>query len=285
MAQSPITSAAGISRSWKFAGKTAWGYPFNYLKNAIEHTFGYTHIPKKVSAATAGAVHSAITGSTSAQTVTTGITNPDVPRVLAITTGGSGITTGNVVINGRNVEGKSIADTIAMNTSGGQTVGTLVFKTVSSIVVPAALGASGTVSVDTTSKLGLVHRLPPNFGTVVVIHDATINSTQPTLEAAPTSSNLDNQLVEKNWITPATALDGTNFLYIFYWFHKVLVQPKQDSPEFYSTTTSTSTSSTSSSTSTSTSITTISTSSTSSSTSSTSTSVSSTSTSTTTLPV
>lgn len=284
MADPVLQSAAGVPRSWKFAGKTAWGYPFNYLKNVIEHTFGYTHIGKKVSLGAAAAVHASITGSTSAQTITSGISNPDVPRVLAITTGGSGISAGNVVITGTNVEGKTISDTIAMNTSNGQTDGVLVFKTVSSILVPAALGASGTVTIDTTDKIGLVHRLPPSYSTIVCISDtAEEDSTKPVVEAAVSASNVDNEFVEKNWATPATALDGTTFLYFFYWFHKVKVQPLKDSPQFYSTTTSTSTSSTSTSSSTSSTSTSLSTSST--STSVTTTSTSSTSTSTTTLPV
>lgn len=283
-------------RTWKWAAKLAWGYPFNYLKNVIEHIFGYTHFGKKVSAGVASAVHASITGSAVAQTITTGITNPDVPRVLAVTLGGSGFTAGNAVINGTNVEGKPIADTIAYTTSTGQFVGVLVFKAVTSIVLPSTLGASATVTVDTTNKLGLVHRLQPNFGTIVVVSDtAEEDTTKPIAEAAPSASNTDDQLVEKNWVQPATTPDGTTFLYFFYWEHKIKVQPPLDSPDFYSTTTSTSSTSSSSSTSSTSSSTSIS--STSSSISSTSSSVStstsistssstsSTSTSTTTLPI
>lgn len=288
MADPVLATSAGQDRRWKFAGKTAWGYPFNYLKNAIEHTFAYTHIPKKVSAGTAAAVLASTNGSSSKQTITTGITNPDVPRVLAITIGGSGFGNDSIVINGTNVEGKKIADTIAY-TGTGQVVGLLVFKTVTSVVIPSSSGASMTLTVDTTNKIGIVHRVPPNFTTAIVIHDnnpqdrVTSGTTNmPVLEAAPSASNFDNEFTEKNWVQPATAPTGVNFLYIFYWFHKVKIQPTKDSPDFYSTTTSTSTSSTSTSTSTSSTSTSISTSST--STSSTSTSFSSTSTSTTTLP-
>lgn len=280
---SQLTSAAGQHRSWKFAAKTAWGYSGNYLKNVIEHTFGYTHISKKVSNATAGAVLASTAGAATKQTITTGITNPDVPRVLAITIGGSGYTADSIVITGKNVEGKTITDTIAYSVNG-QVAGSLVFKTVSSIVIPATSGTSMTLTVDTLNKLGLVHRLPPNYSTIVVIQDtADEDATKPAVQAAPSASNVDNEFLEKNWVTPATTPDGTTFLYIFYWFHKVKVQPVKDSPDFYSTTTSTSTSSTSTSTSTSSTSTSISTSST--STSVTTTSTSSTSTSTTTLPI
>ena len=276
-------------RTYQWAMHTAWGYPFNLLQNVIETTGGYTHHRKKVSAATAAAVLSSTAGTTSQQVITAGITNPDVPRVLAITTGGSGISAGNVVLTGYNVEGKLITDTIAMNTSGGQTLGTLVFKRVTSVTIPAALGASGTLTVDTTNKIGLNHRCPSGYTTIVAVYDTAISngasptSSRPVLDAAVSSSNVDGQFVEKNWVVTAKAVDGTTFFYYFYWFYKALVYPPKDSPEFYSTTTSTSTSSTSTSTSFSSTSTSISTSST--STSATTISTSSTSTSTTTLPV
>lgn len=275
-------------RTYQWAAHTAWGYPFNFLQNVIEHTFGYTATNKKVSVATAAAVLGSTTGSTLAQVITTGITQPDVPRVLAVTTGGSGAAAGNILINGVNVEGKPITDTVAINTGGGQNQGSLVFKRVTSVNIPAALGATGTITVDTTNKIGLNHRLPPNFSTAVVIQDTAPQNTggtvtKPSVQAAPSSSNDDGQFVEKNWVVPATTPDGTTFLYFFYWFHKVLVYPPKDSPEFYSTTTSTSISTSSTSTS-STSLST-STSISSTSISSTSSSTSSTSTSTTTLPV
>lgn len=286
---SQLTSNAGQDRTWKWAAKLSWGYPFNYLRNVIQHAFGYTHIGKKVSAATAAAVLSSTNGTTSQQVITSGITNPDVPRVLAVTLGGSGFSAGSVVIVGTNVEGKTITDTIAYTTSTGQVIGQLVFKTVTSITLAGSLGASATVTVDTTSRIGLVHRLSPTKATAIVIHDNNVGdrvtsgtTNLPVIEAAPSASNFDLNFVEKNWLTPATTLNGTNFLYIFYWMHQVLVQPFKDDPTWYSTTTSTSTSTSSTSTSISSTSTSIST--TTSVSTSSSTSISSTSTSTTTLP-
>ena len=281
-------------RTYQWAMHTSWGYFANVLQNVIETTGAYTYNAKKVSAATAGAVLGSTTGSASAvQTITTGITNPDVPRVLAVTTGGSGASAGNILITGVNVEGKPITDTIAINTGGGQNVGSLVFKRVTSVTIPVALGASGTITVDTTNKLGLNHRLVPNYTTIACLSASvttpytgsasSFKSSFPIVEAAVAASNTDNEFVEKNWAQPATAPNGTTFLQFYYWFYKVLVYPPKDSPEFYSTTTSTSTSSTS--TSTSTSSTSLSTSMSSTSISTTSISTSSTSTSTTTLPV
>lgn len=279
-------------KRYPWAMHTAWGALSNVLQNVIETTGAYTYNQKKVSNGTAAAVLATTTGSAAKQTITTGITNPDVPRVLSITIGGSGFTNDSILINGANVEGKPITDTLAY-TGTGLVTGSLVFKRVTSVVIPASSGASMTLTVGTTNKLGLNHRGVPNYTTIIAIHSATttpynpanssLKTAFPVVEAAVSSSNLDNEFVEKNWAQPATTPDGTKFLYFFYWFYKVLVYPPKDSPEFYSTTTSTSSSTSSTSTSstsssTSTSVTTFSTSSTSSSTSSTSTS-------TTTLPV
>ena len=279
-------------RTYPWAMHTAWGALSNVLQNVIETTGGYTYHKKKVSAATAAAVLASTAGAATKQTITAGITQPDVPRVLAITIGGSGYSSDSILINGVNVEGKPITDTIAYTTNA-QVVGKLVFKRVTSVVIPSTSGTSATVTIDTSAKIGLNQRLVPNYSTIVCISgtvaspyntaNSSLKTAFPVVEAAVSSSNLDAEFVEKNWVTPATTPDGTTFLYFFYWFYKVLVYPPKDSPEFYSTTTSTSTSSSSTSTSstsqsTSTSVTTFSTSSTSSSTSSTSTS-------TTTLPV
>jgi hypothetical protein len=88
------------------------------------------------------------------QTISTGITNPDFPRVLSIT-GGDGNVTGNVVITGTNIRGETVTDTIA--SSGTDTVvGVVAFKTVSSIQLPVyAVAGTETISVGITDKLGL----------------------------------------------------------------------------------------------------------------------------------
>lgn len=89
--------------------------------------------------------------------VTTGITNPDVPRVLSITGNQAGIT-GNVVIYGTDAAGAAISDTIAAN--GTSTVeGTRAFKTVTKIVVPARTNSGDTITVGWTKKLGLPHKV------------------------------------------------------------------------------------------------------------------------------
>ncbi len=270
-----------------------------YLKNLYSNSFSHTSTMKKVSAGAATAVHAAITAvATGNIVVTTGITNPDVPRALSVTPGGTAgnIIDSRVVITGTNSEGKVITDNFQVPAASTTVInGNKAFMTVTSILIPQQSAGGGvTFSIGTTNKLGVFHRLQPGNTTVKVIQSTTIGPTNlssapPTFQTAPTVV-ANSGLLENNLVTPGTTPDGTTFLYIVYNYDNYQLSTINDGTgdqSLYQT--STSTSSTSSSTSTST--VTTSTSSTSSSTSSTSTSfttsstsTSSTSTSTTTVP-
>jgi len=115
----------------------------------------YQQAPAATGTAT---VHAAITLPDSGTLdVTTGITDPDVPRTLTITGNAAGIT-GNVVIEGTDAAGAAITDTIAAN--GTSTVeGVRAFKTVTKITVPTKNAAGNTISVGTAKKLGLPHKV------------------------------------------------------------------------------------------------------------------------------
>ena len=92
------------------------------------------------------------------KTVTTGITNPDFPRNLVVK-GNDANVTGNVVINGTDVLGAALTETIALSGSSA-VVGTKAFKTVTSIVLPPyAVAGTETVSVGVGVKLGLPVRI------------------------------------------------------------------------------------------------------------------------------
>lgn len=275
-------------RTYRFTRWTTGLSNSQNLKNIYSISFGYTDYHKKVAAGAVAAIHAAVNSALTSQTIDTSITQPDVPRALAITPGGttSDIRTGStIVVTGTNVEGKTITDTFVLTkSSSAQIVGVKAFKTVTSYAIGAQDGTGATFSLDTSNKLGVFHRLYPLNTTVKVIQ-ATSISAVPLIQGVPTvvSNEAD---VEKNLVTPATTPDGTTMLVIAYSYDNWNVAALNDDPAY---STSTSTSSTSSSTSTSstsssTSSTSSSTSSTSSSTSSTSTSSTSTSTSTTTLP-
>ena len=262
-------------------------------KNLYSASFGYTETHKKVSGASNTAVLAATTAAVGTQTtVTSGITNPDVPRALKVVPGG---TTTNIIdsvveVFGTNVEGKAISERFRFAVDASSAVeGNKAFKTVTRVVIDGQEGNGVTFSVGTTNKLGVNHRFFRNNTTVKVYSATGVGVggySSLTLQNAPTIV-ADEDDIENNLVTPATAPDGSTFLSICYSFDNWALAPINDEPA-YSTSTSTSSTSTSTSTTTatttSTSSTSSSTSSTSVSTSSTSVSTSSTSTSTTTTP-
>lgn len=254
------------------------------LKQFFNLSFGYTETHKKVAAGTATAVLAATSTVVAGTLITTGITQPDVPRCLILTTGGTtaDIAAGAVEIIGRNIEGKVITESFVMaDNLNGTVTGIQAFKSITSIRFPAADNTGATIAIGTTNKLGLNHRLVPGKTAIGVISDADIDGTAPIQQGAPTASTVDAEEVEYNTVTPVTTPNGTTFLTIFYWYHNITLKTIDDNPEYATSTSTSSSTSTSTSLSTSTSI---STSSTSVSTSSTSTSATTTSTSTTTAP-
>lgn len=258
----------------------------HHYKNLYNLTFGYTETHKKVANGTSSAVLAATNGATAAQTVTAGITQPDVPRALSVTptannTGGNPM---SITVTGFNVEGKVITEVFIIPVGSTTIVnGVKAFKSVTSVSIPQQTSGL-TITVGTLNKLGLYHRLFNQNTTVKVYAGATVYGAL-TLQGAPTVVAND-PLIENNTVQPATTPDGTKFYIICYAFDNWALAPVNDQPE-YSTTTSTSSTSSSTSTTTittSTSSTSVSTSSTSSSSTSSSISTSSTSTSTTTAP-
>lgn len=273
--------------TWAVARRASFG-TLRY-KQLYNTTFAYTETSKKVSAGTTTAVLAATNIAAAGATVVDGITQPDVPRALSLTVGGTAASVqgSGITVTGTNIEGKVLTEVFIPTTGATGTInGTKAFKTVTSVTVPAQVGSGVTVAVGTRNILGINHRLFNQNTTVKVFAATTLNGAL-TMQAQPTVVASEAEL-ERNTVAPATTPDGTTFYIIAYaydWW-QADGSSVNDQPE-YSTTTSTSSTSTSTSTTTittSTSSTSSSTSSTSSSTSSTSTSTSSTSTSTTTTP-
>ena len=277
------------AQTWPVASRMTAGTL--HFKNLYNNTFAYTETQRKAVAASDTAVMAAVAATVGTdQTVTSGLTDPDVPRVLKVVPGG---TTGDiqesvVTVTGTNVEGKVMTEEFRFAADASAAVeGVKAFRTVTSVNIDAQLSTAATFSVGVTNKLGLNHKLFESNTTVKVYYSSTVaNPTVLTLDTEPTVTT-DGTQVELNTVLPDTAPDAAKFFVICYtydnWSDGTSVN---DQPE-YSTTTSTSSTSSSTSTTTittSTSSTSVSTSSTSSSTSSTSSSTSSTSTSTTTTP-
>ncbi len=146
------------------------------------------------------AIHAAIN---SALVVTTGITNPDFPRVLTIVGAGSGHSAaGTVTINGTDIRGNVIADTITLN--GNTTVaGVKAFATVTSLDFTSVTGndANNTVAIGTAAPLGLDR---------LMTADEYINgSVDGTFEATRATITYDASDISKNTVSFNTALANT----------------------------------------------------------------------------
>lgn len=132
--------------------------------------------------------------------VTSGITDPDVPRCVQIDGNASGIA-GNVVVTGTNINDAVITDTIAANGTTAVS-GVKAFKTITSILLPAFTNdANDTISVGYDAKVGLYHALPGNT-VILATHGGTQETTAPTVV-------IDADEVEKNVASLDTALDGS----------------------------------------------------------------------------
>ncbi len=163
----------------------------------------YQQAPAATGAAT---VHAAITLPDSGTLdVTTGITNPDVPRTLTITGNQAGIT-GDVVIEGTDAAGNAITDTIAA--SGTSTVeGVRAFKTVTSITVPAKTNPTGdSVTVGTGKKLGLPHKVYNAACLLLKLFNGSADAGTLAVDAE----------LSKNLYALAGTPDGTKVVDLFY---------------------------------------------------------------------
>ncbi|SPF51130.1 conserved hypothetical protein [Candidatus Desulfosporosinus infrequens] len=132
------------------------------------------------------------------QTITTGITSPDVPRNHVVK-GAISTSTGNVVITGTDIGGNVITSTVALN---GTTVvvGTKAFVTITQIVLPVSSGAGDGVSVGIGSVLGLPYTFAKNM-----VSKAYNNNV---LETTTPTTTFDSVNLCNNTVTLASALAG-----------------------------------------------------------------------------
>lgn len=125
-----------------------------------------------------------------ADVITTGITQPSVPRNITATAGGTAtdIAAIQVVIEGTNYADEPITETLdafTANTAGTVT-GDLAFKTVTKITIPAHDGTGATTAIGYGEKLGLPYKLAHN--TVLAAYlDNVLESTAPTVTTSATA--------------------------------------------------------------------------------------------------
>lgn len=194
----------------------AW-YPFNPNLGQIMQTDvgpsvtvdqGYiAHLTIAAAAATVASttgIHAAVTDNGAQQVVTTGITQPSVPRALSATAGGTAgdIKAIQVTIAGTNYAGEAITETLPAFTvdTAGTVQGSKAFKTVTSITIPAHDGTGATTAVGFNEKLGLPDKLAANT-VIAAIFDGTREATAPTVTASATA-------LESNTVDLNTALNS-----------------------------------------------------------------------------
>lgn len=135
-------------------------------------------------AASTTAVHAAVTDNGAPQVVTTGITNPTVPRVLTVTAGGTAadIKPIKVKVEGTNAGGEKISEEIGPFTenTAGTVEGKKAFATVTKITIPAHDGTGATTAVGTANILGFPCALPRDT-IVAAFLNGVRESTRPTV--------------------------------------------------------------------------------------------------------
>ncbi|NNJ10580.1 hypothetical protein EKD04_009590 [Chloroflexales bacterium ZM16-3] len=136
--------------------------------------------------------------------VTTGITQPDVPRTISVK-GNAASCAGDVVIVGADANNRTLTATLAL--AGTAVVTSLVaFSRISRVELPPRAASGNTVSVGTGAGLGLVHALGADVRLQTIFDGAADLGTLA----------VDAGDVGKNLFTPAGTLDGTKVLRILY---------------------------------------------------------------------
>ena len=160
---------------------------------------------------TSTAVHAAVTDTGVTQTITTAITNPDVPRNITATPGGTtaNVTAVSCVVTGTDINGTVITETLPAFTGGASTAvtGVKAFATVTSISQPA-IGSAVTVAYGLGSKLGLPQRLSHN-SVIAAYLGGVREATAPTVTTDATN-------VSGNTATLNSALNATAVAIDFY---------------------------------------------------------------------
>ena len=142
-------------------------------------------------AASTTAVLAAVTDNGSQQVITTGITNPDVPRNITATAGGTSanITAVQVVVAGTDIDGLPITETLPAFTAAtaGTVSGAKAFRTVTSITIPHN-GTGVTTAIGKGTAVGLNRRLSRD--TVVNAYlNGVRETTRPTVAFSATASS------------------------------------------------------------------------------------------------
>jgi len=163
---------------------------------------------KATVASTTGIHAAAATSGTVATDITTGFTQPSVPRNITATAGGTAadIKAVQVIVEGTNMNDEAITETLAAFTvdTAGTVTGAKAFKSVTKVTVPAMDGAAATVAVGFGEVLGLPYKLPHN----TVLHAFRNNTRESTAPTVATSSTaLESNTFDLNSALNSSVVD------------------------------------------------------------------------------
>jgi len=180
--------------SRKIAGETQSA--FGYIRRQA-----WTNV---AAATTDTALNDQATSASVTTTATTFLAQPDFPRNVVITPGGTttDVAAGDYIITGTNIRDEVITETIAIaaNASTAQT-GNKAFKTLTSILFPVQDGADATFDVGYGVKLGLDRKMSGNEVLLATV-GGVYETTRPTVAASSSA-------IESNTISTNTAPDGS----------------------------------------------------------------------------
>jgi hypothetical protein len=178
----------------------------NSLANEHQAKQGYVHrqlIPIPVVADPDRVLNDQASSATLVTTVTSFLAQPDVPRNLTITPGGTtaSVKAASIVITGKNIRDEVITESILMTENGTDLVaGVKAFKEITSIAIPAQDGSGATFDIGVGDVLGLDRCLDGNEVLLATLN-GVYETTRPTVVA-------DADEVEKNTIDINGTLDG-----------------------------------------------------------------------------
>jgi len=152
-----------------------------------------------------------VTGTT--LTVSTFLAQPDFARQLTLLpkTNTADVPAGDVTINGTDIDGNVISDTLTFlaNASTAQ-VTIKAFKTVTSVVFPTPDGDTATWDLGITDYLGLREPLEED-SVILTLVDDTVEGTRPAVTVLSTDKT-------QNIMDTSTALDGAKDVTVFYFY-------------------------------------------------------------------
>lgn len=143
-------------------------------------------------------------------TVTSFSAQPDYPRNIVITPGGTtgDVPAGDIIVTGTNIRGDVITETFTLtaNQSAAQT-GNKAFATVTSVVFPIQDGAAATYGVGTGVKFGLARNLS-EAAIIDAFADGVREGTAATVANSAT-------VIESNTVSTNTAPNGSRDFVVY----------------------------------------------------------------------